>query len=136
MHFGQSFRHNKTWPSDAGSQVVGFVLIVPLLISCTILLVNLLGVVGCQMSLIGRAKQGAHYASLWGSSSSGVAQIVAQRWRPVGLSDCGLEVTVTKPHFGRTKIVKVDVEQCLAIPILQKQINLRTSASEILERDL
>ncbi|MCX6404659.1 MAG: pilus assembly protein [Actinobacteria bacterium] len=136
MHYVRLQRHKSNLASEKGSQVVGFALVAPLLITLALVVMQIVGIVICKVSLTTATKQAAHLASLKGSSSNQVLLAAQNYWAPDGFSSCGHSTSTKRTQSSGISFVVVRVEQCLEVPFLNRQVNLISTARELDEGKL
>jgi Flp pilus assembly protein TadG len=136
MHCTRLLRHKPSETSENGSQIVGFALVAPLLVTLALMMMQIVGIVVCKSSLTVATKQAAHLAAMRGSSSNQVLATAKKYWAPDGFSPCGNTTSVKRTQSLGISFVVVRVQQCLEIPILSRRINLISTARELDEGKL
>ena len=136
MHCTRLLRHKPSETSENGSQIVGFALVAPLLVTLALMMMQIVGIVVCKASLTVATKQAAHLAAMRGSSSNQVLAATKKYWAPDGFSSCGDTASVKRTQSLGISFVVVRVQQCLEIPILSRRINLISTARELDEGKL
>jgi len=128
--------HKPRQGREQGSQVVGFALVAPLLITVALMMMQIVGVAICKVSLITAAKQAAHLGALKGSSNNLVLRTAQNYWTPSGFCSCGQETSTKRTEVSGISFVVVRVEQCMKIPILNRTVHLISTARELDEGSL
>jgi hypothetical protein len=136
MHYIRSLRPNLKMTNERGSQVVGFALVAPLLVTLAVALFQIVGIGICKVSLAAATREAAHLAALKGSSNYLVMRSASDYWKPSGLRSCGKSSSTKRMKSSGISFVVVQVQQCLEIPILNKRVNLITTVRELDEGKL
>jgi len=136
MHCIRLLRHKTSQDRERGSQVVGFALVAPLLVILALLMMQIVGMVICKISLTTATKQAVHLAALKGSSNSIVLLAAQNYWTPSSFSSCGQHASTKRTEVTGISFVVVRVEQCLEIPILNRRVDLVSTARELDEGKL
>lgn len=136
MRYIRSQRHRLSQANEQGSQVVGFALVAPLLITLALTMIQIVGVGICKVSLAAAARQAAHLAALKGSSNYLVVRAAQDYWQPSGLRSCGKSTSTRRTQSSGISFVVVRAQQCLEIPILNRRVNLIATVRELDEGKL
>ena len=122
--------------AEAGTSVVGFALIAPVVVSVALLCFQIVGLVMCQVSIMAATKSAAHFAALAGSDQTETRRIAKQFFIPSGFADCGNQLKVSRQRENETYLVIVRQTQCLQIPYFERKILIEVHGSEIDEGKL
>ena len=116
--------HRSIQASERGSQVVGFALVAPLLVTLALMMMQIVGIVICKVSLVAATKQATHLAALKGSTNNQVLSAAQNYWKPSGFGSCGQSTVTKRTRSAGVSFVVVQVQQCLEIPLLDRKVNL------------
>ena len=122
--------------NEQGSQVVGFALVAPVLVSVALLLVEIISVLICKVSLSTATKEAVHLAALKGSAGSQVIDAATDYWTPIGFAPCGQSAVTRHTRFSGISFVEVRVQRCIEIPLLGRRVQLVSTAREVDEGKL
>jgi len=136
MHCTRLLRHKPSETSENGSQIVGFALVAPLLVTLALMMMQIVGIVVCKASLTVATKQAAHLAAMRGSSSNQVFAATKKYWAPDGFRSCGHSTTTKRTQSLGISFVVVRVQQCLEIPMFNRHLFIISTARELDEGKL
>ena len=136
MRFIRLQPHNSLDSGERGSQVVGFALVAPVLISVALLLLQVVGIVICKVSISAATGSATHLAALKGSSVVEVKRLAHNYWIPSGFQDCGHTTSIKRTKSFEVNFVVIRSEQCLDVPLLKRQVSLVSFARELDEGKL
>jgi len=136
MHCTRLLRHNPSEPSENGSQVVGFALVAPLLITLALMMMQIVVLVVCKVSLTVATKQAVHLAAMKGSTSNQVLVAAQKYWTPDGFRSCGHSTTTKRTQSSGISFVVVRMQQCLEIPMFNRHLFIISTARELDEGKL
>lgn len=106
----------------------------PLLVFLAVLVVQVVGIATCRITVDVAANAAVRIAAAQGSST-GSALAAAQRYFIfTGFNSCGKVIHIYKKRESQTSTVVARIEQCLTVPVFNRQVRI-VSESRQLDED-